>query len=256
MGRLFDADGTGSTFIALGDIAAARFERLETWTYLTFIRVEETEGDERAFIRKGTSPEHVRFRTVKEAASVSIDIRLGGSSRIITADLVALNTWYLIAVTNDGTGGANGGQVSVVEMDGSVTDTLFTHSADAGLTGSVDIGVGNIDAFDGDIAYCAYVQKELSQREVLDYLANPRSITRFKQTDGIPFFLPLGHGSPEPDWSGSGNTGTVNGSPVVGEMPPVGPLFFDGRVFVTAAAVGLSIPVAMAGYRHRHQSIV
>lgn len=35
----------------------------------------------------------------------------------------------------------------------------------------------------------------------------------------------LGHGSPEPDWSGNGYNGTVNGSMPIGDSPPVKPPF-------------------------------
>lgn len=41
----------------------------------------------------------------------------------------------------------------------------------------------------------------------------------------------LGIGSPEPDWSGEGNAGTVNGGMVLGDNPPIGPWFGIDRIW-------------------------
>lgn len=229
-------------YINLGDISTARFIGTTEFSFLVFFRVENTAGDDRVILGKEN-----RFvlRIDQGAASQELQVRVEGSVIIEGGSNVALDTWYLGAVTNDGTSSATGMLEYLLTMDGTVLDNAI--SGDNNLishTEAIHLGVrAGVDPMDGDIAYAAYFDFELSLAQIKAYLWNPIMFTA-QYNANCEFFLPLKGASPEPDWSGNGNNGTVNGSPTISDNPPVSillPLDFNSSFVIPIAAVGATM---------------
>lgn len=214
--------------ISLGDVTAARFLRLETWTMFSFFRVENTATDDRTIIAKWASVGNTKqfiLRTDLQAAPSNLEIYTNNTLRITGGNNVALNTWYFTAVTNDGTGAANGLKCYLFRPDRTVLDDglLGQHAADVSvLTTPTTLGTRlGSDPMDGDVAFAGYLQQELTKNQLLELMHSPlRHSLRYSPE----WLLPLGVGSPEPDWSGKGNNGTVTGT-TIGANPPIAPFF-------------------------------
>ena len=152
---------------------------------------------------------------------------------------IELNTWYLAVVSNDGAGGASGLKVQNIHMDGTY-DANGTHQHDgddADLTQPIRIGSRNgNDPMDGDIAYAAYFNTQLTDAETLAYLRNPYQVVFSKGSAGVEFFTPIyGDASPEPELV-HGRDFTVNGSQAKGTNPPLGPFASAYGPFTAAGA--------------------
>lgn len=242
--------GVTGDYLNLGDVTGARFIQAAAWSYLIFFRVEDlstfrmisskrddantsTTRQLRFNVDNGTAPQDVQVRDVAFALN--------------SGNVVELDTWYLTAITCRGDSSANDVNLYVVSMDGTtVLDvTTDTHVSDAAdLTGSILIGKNFVDsgnnAFDGDLAFAAYIDAELSQNDILGYLRNPfKTVARF-QSSGVQFFLPIIGASPEVDWSGNKNTGTVSGT-TISDMPPVAPFMTVDELLYEVAAVGVKL---------------
>ncbi len=248
MARNFPA--STASYINLGDIAGVDFARLTAWSWLSFFRVENTDGDDRCIFSKfGSSTDRVfKLQTDVEAAPASLEFFFNTTVESRTGNIIGLDTWYLVAITNNGGGGAGDMIYYVFEMDlTEVLNSSRTHPGDPGgtstpMTIGVDNGEGSAsDPFDGDIAHVAYMDRALTIQEVKSYARDPgRSVMQWRAAgDQVFFYHDLPGESPEPDRSGSGNDGTLNGSTTIGDNPPV-PVF--------PASGGLSsFPVAAAG---------
>lgn len=248
MSRNFN--NNSADFIDLGDITGVDFARLTPWSFLAFFRVENTTGDNRTIFAKwGSSTQRIfKVETDTEAAPASLEFHMNTTVLSRTGNLVELDTWYLVAATNNGGGGAGDLIFYLYEMD--LTELLNssqTHPGDPGATTAiceigVDDGTGSpTNPFDGDIAHVAYLDRALSSQEIKNFVGNPgRCVMAWRAAgDQVFFHHDLPGESPEPDRSGSGNDGTVTGSPTVGDNPPVA-LF--------PASGGLSsFPIAAAG---------
>lgn len=239
-------------FVNLGDISTARGERATAWTVLAFFRIEDSTTDDHAIISKLADGSNVNYwiKVDAQTAPTNLEIFLGGTwaaEEITGGNNIALNTWYLAAISCNGTSTANDCTLNLLGMDGTFLDNALTgtHSGDpTTMTGATHIGKranDTGDPADGDIAYVAYVDAELSQAEILEYLHNPISAAmRFKTDYGMQYFLELNGEAVEVDISGNKNNGTTNGSPVHSENPPVGAdmVFSSGHFFEFVAAGG------------------
>jgi len=265
MGRNF-VGNSGTDKISLGDITTCRFLYTENWTMLCFFRTENTSQDDSALVCKAegdSSTRQVLFRIDQGSAPQNLEAYAGNGSGWdgphIGGNNVELNTWYLGALANDGSGNYT---IFLLEMDGTVLDNTQAATASANasdLTAEITFGRtgtgDNSDEMNGDIAFSAAFGREFTLQDVKDYLYNPAKVVARYSSD-CHYFFPLGLASPEPDLSGNGETGTLTSTPSVGANPPVAPWYgVDEPVFPAAAAAGLSIPVAMHGYRQRHQSV-
>ncbi len=249
MGRNFPADPTA--YIDLGDITSARFPQGSTWSFLTFARFEELVADDRSVISKsgdigGTDRNQINVRIDKD--DDQSEIFRNGTTRIHDGSFTYLvDTWYLIVVTNDGTGGAGGGAIWSYTLDGTIReDATFTMNADeTTLTDPIQIGVvdSGFDEMDGDIAHSCYVETQITKAESRSFMLNPYQQVLAWRAEGltVEWYLPLIGESPEPDLSGSGNRGTINGSPSVGANPPTAlfPLAIPETFPAAATSAGL-----------------
>ncbi len=252
MSRDFDRAGAVD-YIALGDIAAARFPQLSTWTLIGFIRQTTSDATaESSFFSKwgGGGAETFRGRINNGTAPQEPEIYMAGVEVITGPDVIELNTWYMYALTNDGTGDAGQLKLYLATMDG-VFDPDYNPATgtcpvdEATLTTPIEIGreSGGGDTWDGVIADIAYFTSEFSSAKILQYLRFPTRVA-VAEGGGCVYHLPFGFGSPEPDMSGNQNNGTVNGSPSIVAMPPTA-LFTPHWVTVepvSVAAVGMAWP--------------
>ena len=218
-----------SQYVELGDIATARFEIGEIWTVLSFMRVGETGSDDRSIVSKfgGTNKNQFLLRTDRDSTPpTNLEVYTQANLAIAGGNNIALDTWYLIAVSNDGTGGASGMKLYSVQMDGTFLDDAATgqHTGDeSDLTGLITFSEteANTDEFAGDLDYECYIQKELTKQEILRYLHDPVGAMLRLKPNGVPYCIKLGYlGKSSFDLSGSKNHGTIFGSVSRGEDPP------------------------------------
>jgi len=233
MSRVFDDDT--ANYVDLGDIAACKFETAQTWTVLCFFR-RTTQTSHDVIISKWSSGPARQFY-IRVASSDDVHVYMNSGKRINGATSVTTG-WYLVAVTNDGTGGAGGLKLYTMDMLGAFIDDAVTGQAsdDSNLTETIKFGKNNSDPHNGEIAFAACVGNEMTKEQIIEYRHNPYMVVAKQAT--VHFFLPLIGGSPEPDWGGADNPGTINGTLVVGSNPPI-PLFnFDEWAYAVAAAGG------------------
>lgn len=239
MARLFD--NNISNRLERADVTSARFQQLSTWTVLAFFRIENTADDDRVIVAKWTATDNQKqflVRTDLGAAPEPIEVFVNSNRQIAAIGSIELNTYYLVSVSNDGTGNASGLVGTVYEMDGTQNGTASgTHDGDrSDLTGNIEIGARDSDPMDGDIAYVAYFNTVLTATEERAYLRNPYQLAFSKGSSGCEFFVPCyGNVGPEPDLV-HGRNFTVVGSLANGTNPPLGPFATSYLGFSAAAA--------------------
>ncbi len=263
MGRNFTRNELDA--INMGEILTARFERDVAWSFLTFFRIENTAADDNMLISKlgNGNTVSILVKVDGQAAPGNFEIFLGGTwatEEITGGNVIALNTWYLVCVTCKGDSSSNDCTLYTLDMDGVYLDDALTGTMSAALGDTSDVYLGltrfqTEDAVDGDMAHASYVDAALTKREIEGYLRSPaRMIAEWVPKYGVQWYVPLGIGSPEPDFSGSGNNGIVVGTPGIGENPPTAPWYgFDAgwAGIVAPVAGGTTIPVLMGSYKRR-----
>lgn len=163
----------------------------------------------------------------------------GGTGQWITNALPSINVWHHICVTYDGGATTND---PIFYVDGaSVAHTEQATPATALSAESAAMVVGNRPTdnreWQGDLAEAVYYQNViLTAGEIKTlYLFGPARLARTPA-----FWYRIGVASPEPDWSGSGNAGTLTGTAGIADHPYVAAPFgfnsgWDGA-FTAAAA--------------------
>lgn len=239
MGRHFD--GTAQDRVSVGDHATAEFRFGSAWSTLAFFRVENTADDDNSIIAKHGETGDFQFlcRVDAGAAPQGIETEQGGKTIFLSGDVVELNTWYLVAVTNPGDGVI---LTYMLEMDGTIlinagntlTGTVNEALAEPILFGNRSVPNG-ADEMRGDMAWSSYFDVQFSLQDIQDYLHSPAKVVAVKNADCL-YAFPLGLGSPEPDFSGRGESGTLTGT-TVGDNPPIAPWYgFDTMISVPAGA--------------------
>ncbi len=255
-------DGSLSSSFSHADITDARCSRAVSWSVLCFFRVENTAGDDRSLFTKwgsGVNKRQARFKVDAGTAPQNIQIDFQNTAVTINGgNNVELNTWYLFCVTADG---ADTVTLNLVGMDGTFLDSNVTGTTTVDSTDmSEDLRIGTrnsgADPMFGDIAYAAYLKREILQPEILEYLRNPAKVVhKVGGSTGPVFFLPMVDptASTTPDWSGQGNPFTKNGSGHTdGDNPPVSMLYRDaeewqGNFAAAAPSVFLRDPIMSPG---------
>jgi hypothetical protein len=252
MGRNWPTGDTDN-FISLGDVTSARFLHADAWTFLCHVRIDAT-GDERTLVGKSLVDEadmQMRLRT-SNADPAALDYRKTDNSpaRYTSAAVLNHDEWYCISFSNDGTEAAGDLEVFAYNLEDYTWDIdadSGTNAADsATLTQDITLGksgTGNFDPMDGDLAHVCYVEKVATKEEVLAYAKDPfRQVLAWRAAGvTVEFYLPLIGASTEPDWSGSGNNGTINGTIGTGDNPPVAtfPAYTPHKYSVAAGSAGL-----------------
>jgi hypothetical protein len=257
MSRYFSR-ATGES-ISIGDIAGARFQQASAWTVMWFMRVDTVDGTaESTPLSKYDANQQFFFRVNNGTAPVNCDVRTNGSSIISGgSETIAEDTWYLVAITCNGTASADDVALFIYDMSAATLSgyngVTGTHAGDdAGLTDTIRFGArsdATPDYFDGDLAHQIYVTAELSQAEHLAFLRQPtRTAAAFKALHGVEYYFPLGFASPETEHSGAAITGTLSGTPDVSQMPPTGGF---SRIWGGLLATELAT-LEQEGYRWRN----
>lgn len=220
--------GVNADNINLGDLANAKFDKNVAWTVAAFIRIEVLTGDERCVISKFVADARDQYIfTSDPTAPHGMKIHHSGTT-FEGSFAISADTWYLVAGESDGGGTTDDMGLIVIGMDSTVHEnSRFTPNASDATNNVADIVIGGRDPgqggdnMDGDIAHVIYVDAELTQGDLLQYLHRPALMAAaWAAEHGVQFYLPIIGGSPEPDWSGKLNNGTVNGT-TVSDMPPV-----------------------------------
>lgn len=230
--------------VDLGDVAGLDFDRTAMWTCVCFCRFEDLTGDERGLITKwdlgDSASRQFMLQTKKTAAHVFV-VFTGGSTALNGGATITTDTWYLVGCANDGSGTLT---LFSFTMDGTVLDDAVSGTSEANTSinaADIELGgrMGGGDNHDGDIAHAAYFTRQWVLQDFKDYLRSPaRKAARESANPG--FYLPLIGASPEPDWSGNKNNGTVAGTTITNN-PPVIPYsagFWGHGPLIEVAAPG------------------
>lgn len=185
------------------------------------------EGNTGTFVRKVDSAgtgKHI-FRINSANADVTFFMTWAGNdlTRNSSISLVTLGVWQHWAVTWNGS--ATASEVRIYKNGVEVT---YGTTANATLTvdstdgGAVTIGgtLAGTLTFDGRIAHPEQYNRVLSVEEIRQTMMFPGSVRR-----GLSLLLPFWGGSPEGDYSGNGNHGTVTGATVSSDNPPINGIF-------------------------------
>ena len=133
------------------------------------------------------------------------------------------STWTFVHMTWDGSNDFN--NIHIYYNLSEVSYASASNASSIPSDAAFNLGIGNDPAsgtqtFDGSIAHVQTWNRVLSVNEMAQAMRFPGSITR-----GLIGFWPLWGGSPEPDYSGKGNSGTVTGALVSNINPPINRVF-------------------------------
>lgn len=130
---------------------------------------------------------------------------------------VSLGTWQHFTVTWDDSRTPRAAMFKDAVAISSLTQTDGSGTVDTDAANSFTVGWdGFSQAMDGKAAYVCMHNVILTAEEMRMQMLYPGSVRR-----GLKLFVPLWGGSPEGDYSGGGNSGTVNGATVSGDNPPI-----------------------------------
>ena len=224
MARTF-ADGSANR-VTLTNPSSSMFTTGSDWTALGFVRITDTDGDDRTLFGKHVGAgDRFSIRSDIGAAPRPLHVRVNGSRIAYSGNSIAEGTWYLVGCRQ--TGASNNMEAFVISLDLATVDIGANNGTNTWTGNSADLAIGNerasataSDEMDGRVAFCAYFTRKLTDNELRQYARSPLSIWTKYKADAL-FLLPLIGTSPEPDWSGNGHSGTISDSPGVGDMPPV-----------------------------------
>lgn len=252
MARTYDEDD--ANFVSVADDDSLDF--VNNWTLSVWFRT--TRVSQKMIISKDTNGSNTRSWGI--AVSVSslqfismfmfktgdVETFIEGSTEFVDGE------WHCVVGTykfvTDGTSEMRVYVDGVLDVstDLAVGPTQVTTTA-------VEIGrrgfAGFEDPFHGELGEAAAWNKTLSLSEA-KALFSGISPTRI-QNSALKMYLPLGVASPEPDWSGNGNSGTINGTLPIGDHAPVGPSF--GFDIGHQPIPGVAPPPTVAPQYHHYQ---
>lgn len=230
MGRNFQSVGDR---VDVGTPSGVTFDADDSWTFMAHFRVESL-ADDRTIVAKwdNTTAQRRQFhlRVDHDTSNQEIEVRMDNVNKITGSSSINTDIWYFVAVLNNG--GTNTLWLYSYTMDGTAIDngTTGTSADPTGQNNVEPVLLGSRDTSQdqmvGDIANAIYIAALIDpDEEVKAFMWRPQMTAAYLQRDyDVKFYLPLGFGSPEADWSGTGNTGTVTGA-TIGENPPVGTWF-------------------------------
>ena len=253
-GRNFAGQG-GTDEVNIGVVPGALFEFDQNWTALAFVRTEGFATEEGTIFAKADiaiMQQRSQFvcRVTAGAEPQAIEVLATNDSQngfkvIATGGLhIALNVWYLIAVTNDGSGayklytllaegGFSPGFSSGFSRQGALDNGVNTATV---INNAIDLAAPNSfgrhsssDELEGDLAFEAYFSETFSLQDIERYRSNPARVVQRKSAafQSAPptceYFLPFGMSTPEADFSANAIKGKILGVPSfsIGDGPPV-----------------------------------
>lgn len=214
--------------------SSATLDNINKGTLLAWVYATSGPSGSRIF-QKGTGGTRHYVALDNTSGVAGIDVGRGTTNLSVTAShanfaAYAQNKWLFVAATWD-TGGAAGdgklymGDRSLLAAEPSAYSAQTAGSGTVGDDSAVDMYVGNSSVgnvpFPGRIAVlCLVKNRILTPGEIISWQFDPRNVA-----DAVLFWH-LGYNGTTnvPDWSGSGNTGTITGATVADHVP-LGPLF-------------------------------
>lgn len=154
----------------------------------------------------------------------TIRFRVQGTTDLIRASSdseITMGIWQHVAFTWDGSTTAANVHIYVNGVETGYQTT--TNGATPTNNSTENFRVGNLLAahsFDGLMSYVHGYNRVLSIGEISQIMFYPGSIT-----NGLLGFWPLWGSSPEPDYSGNKNDGTVTGAIFSANSPPINGIF-------------------------------
>lgn len=217
-----DDRGSGASIdnLASGDLT------LWAWLYRT------ANGDNQYIMAKHQNfPEGFIFTLTNSFAEGGLQMFMGNATTRAsyvsdTSNVVALNTWTFVAGTYNATAKTcklyRGTMAAIVaEVSGYSSSTAGVGTVNSDASANLYIGNGQIggtaSAFKGRIGPCGLVSRALTVGELAQL-----QFSRRRHRAGCVMLGRLGENgtSTQPDWSGSGNTGTITGA-TAADGPPL-----------------------------------
>ena len=165
-----------------------------------------------------------------------------------TADSTAVaGRWQAIAITHDGSTTAANCHIYLDLVEPSYGTTTNGNLPNNNSTASLTIGnnAALTSDFSGKLAYLQIWNRVISFNEIVQATYYPGSISR-----SLRVFL-LGGGSPEPDYSGNGNHGTVTGATVSTDNPPINGVFHPPRPNLYYSSFSSAVVTSATATIHR-----
>lgn len=227
---------------SLNDISTVTFA---IWFYPTTLTsgkrlFEKTQsaGSRRVFIHTTTS----ELRWQNGQSTTNADYITSNAS-------ITTNKWWFAAFTYNGSGTGRE-KIYVGDLSTLATERTYSTSSDGSGTYNADnannLMVGNANganaALQGRIAVFVFWNRVLSLGEIQSFQFRPRRLG-----SGCVLFAHYGFNGTgtQPDWSGSGNSGTVTGATLTPDHVPLGPPFFNGSAW--RGAFTATAPAASGG---------
>ena len=190
-----------------------------TFTFAIWMNPDGTgEGGSGRLLEKGNGTNYaVFFVTTNQATRFLADWSTtdGGWTSDTTN---STGVWTHAAMTYDDSSVANDPIFYINGVATTATETATPTLTRGAESGSFRVGnnSGATRTFDGRLAYAQVFNRILSAVEIPQIMRWPGSITR-----GLIGFWPIWGGSPEGDYSGAGNSGTVTSANVHASDPPI-----------------------------------
>lgn len=139
----------------------------------------------------------------------------GGDTNINSLNAVTDGVWHFVIFTRNGSGGAN-----VLYVDGNQDGTATDSGGNINGARKLNLGGEDIHSggqyLDGLLAYYQHFTRVITSYEREEIRWNPGSVV-----ENASIFLTMWGSSPEPDLSGTGNSGSIAGASESGGGPPV-----------------------------------
>ena len=178
-------------------------------------------------------------------AFVSTDGSFQSGNVVSSTGTITANTWTHVAFVMDG---SNTDMLLYINgiNDGSNTSgpaTVFSPTSKLliGAEHNDNDPSGVAQEFDGDVAEAMHFNRALVANEIFGIAARGRAISEGR--DG--YWALHGLNSPEPDWSGNGNNGTLVNTPTLANHAPIAPYssrFWGHGPLVEVAAADFWVP--------------
>ena len=227
---------------------------LNDFTYLMWFYPTGTPGGSASLAGKGTFGGQNRRNVVfNENRNINLAIdRVTQDAQATSATALSIDTWHFVACTFDLTDGVRLwiGDLStlVVEDTYSVSPILGSGATITNASDNFKIGgEGGSSSIPGRIAFCGIYNARMTLAEL------QRQQFRPHVTPECVGFYHLGYNGTgtQPDWSGTGNAGTVTGAVVADHVPLGSPFGFDAGWMGAFGAAAVAIPtinLSMAPY--------